>query len=184
MGEPQPIIYTLREKYENLFLLSEWGNIINFILIDVRKPITWSISIIVVSHLSQLCKNIPHIMVTVPQRRFSVCRIYIMSLGSLKRSANSNNIKLLILCYYLHYIFITLLIVEKNPIRIVCHDKKRKNKFQQFIKRCCPCVQAWRLEIVSNNRMNNYLSTILLGILNGFGNQKYFDVGKASFVWS
>lgn len=79
-------------------------------------------------------------MVTVPQRKFSMC-IY-MSMGSLKRSTYSNNIKLLIHCYYLHYIFITLLIVEKNPI--VFHDKKRKNKFQQFIKRWCPCAQAWR----------------------------------------
>ncbi len=56
-------IYLYRWTYskkntKNQFLLFN-GNIINFILIDVRKPITWSISIIVVSHLSyQLCKNI------------------------------------------------------------------------------------------------------------------------------
>lgn len=89
---------------------------------------------------SQLCKNIPILWWQFHNASFRC--VFYMSMGSLKRSTYSNNIKLLIHCYYLHYIFITLLIVEKNPI--VFHDKKRKNKFQQFIKRWCPCAQAWR----------------------------------------
>lgn len=109
-------------------------NIINFILIDVRKPITWSISIIVVSHLSQLCRSIPILWWQFHNVGFCKYIIY-MLLGSFKRSTYSNNIKLLILCYYLHYIFITLSIVEEKSNRFPWQKKKKgKINFSNLLK--------------------------------------------------
>lgn len=114
-------------------------------------------------------------MVTVLQiRTFSLCIItgicrwdFVEEVG-----AYSNNIKLLILCYYLHYIFITLLIVEKNPI--VFHEAKKKKKgkinFSNLLRGddVLVCDGERGEKCVANNRMNNYLSTILDGISEWF----------------